>query len=466
MKWIIFGISYNNMIQLSNTEDNFINELIVPFELYDNIPDGHLTYDPTKRDIKLPENWEINEISAEEYSELFTEDEIDFIDIRYNLSIPNFDISISNQDFWFNDYPFESICIVTETGIIINDFTEIIKNKEIIDFFIFTLKSELKRIDSLPHFDSLMELIDLHEKINSNYNKIWCDDVFTIYDSILKNIKLKIKVLKEDTKFNLIANILFLESDITIEKHFLKIRTLIDGFSENQINEIVNSYISLINEKFNLEEKKMKLYQFQNKKYFNIVCKIKLFHFRELLYLLNKKNNLSEIIQTNFEPKNTEIVKIPFNIETFALELQNLFLITNNPLKYDETLVLTKIISNKITPFPSNHPIVNAFNQWLNNETNLFLFKTFLNYVSSPSINLIPKGSFRKFSTSISCKFQYSGLSSKNLLKLYVNSGNPSFNFTGSNQVLIALVNSKIGVKVKNIENGVVQKMFNDFKNH
>jgi hypothetical protein len=453
--------------------DDFLDECYgINYELdYDSLPIEGYKYVETNLPLDTPPEY-LNDDDQLDYSYLDVDDKVQFKDITYAFEYINKDtgskfyLNISNQDYWFNNYHNKAILIAKDTSILIERIPNVFQEKNIQQFFIKTLTDEILRIDSLGHFESFQEFFTLHRHLAENINQLWCNAILKCHEEIISKIREKIYYCEESDEIRTISEIIFMKSLVSQSNHLNKVAEVISKLSSNDFKALLQKFKSLIPAGPIDGAREINFYQYQNNsKEYKIVSSLTLFHLERLYSSITKGVDL-KIIECQpklFSIKTRESnVKFALNLNVFSKELLILVNATSSnqhvSFNLKEIEYICEVLRNGKSFNPGKNEIV-KFNEWLNCESNRFLFQTFLDFASQPSEKIIPKGSYTKLARSIAEKFKHRGLSSHNL-SLFLNKSEPHFLVTKKNKSLIAFKIQQIKEQHMKLKKGLIKKMF------
>lgn len=454
-------------------DDDFLAECYgINCELdYDSLPIEGYEYVETNLPIDTPPEY-LNDDDHLDYSYLNVDDKVQFKDITYDFEYINEDtgskfyLNISNQDYWFNNYHKEAILIVKDSKILIEQILNIFQEKDIQQFFKKTLTDEILRIDSLDHYESFQEFFKLHRCLTENLNQISCTAVLKCHEEIISKIREKIYYSQEIDDLKMISEIIFMRSSDSQSTHLKRVAEVISKLSSNDFKALLQKFRSLIPASPIDGAREINFYQYQNNsKEYKIVSSLTLFHLERLYSSITKGVDL-KIIECqpklfSIKPRESN-VKFALNLNVFSKELLILVNATSSnqhvSFNFEEIEYICEVLRNGKSFNPGKNEIV-KFNEWLNCNSNRFLFQTFLDFASQPSERIIPKGSYTKLARSIAEKFKHRGLSSHNLGH-FLNKSEPHFVVNEKNKSLIAFKIQQIKEHRMKLKKGLIKKMF------
>lgn len=453
-------------------DDDFLDECYgLDYELdYDSIPNEDYDYVDDHLEVEAPDY--LNDDDHVDYSYLNDNVSIHFKDISYTFDYINrntgnkFYLSISNQDYWFNNYHKEAILIVKDSKILIEQIPNIFQEKDIQQFFKKTLTDEILRIESLDHYESFQEFFKLHRCLTENLNQISCTAILKCHEEIISKIREKIYYSQEIDDLKIISEIIFMRSSDSQSTHLNRVAEVISKLSSNDFKALLQKFRSLIPAGPIDGAIEINFYQYQNNsKEYKIVSSLTLFHLERLYSSITKGVDLKIIeCQPKFfsiKPRESS-VKFGLNRKAFSKELLSLVNASTNDkhvsFNLEEIEYIVEVMRNGKSFNPEKNEI-EKFNEWLNCESNRLLFKTFLDFASQPSEKIIPEGSYKKLARSIAEKFKHRGLGFENL-KRYLNSFEPDFVVTDNNKSLIAFKIRQIKEQYMKMEKGLIKRMF------
>ncbi|MEY3498458.1 MAG: hypothetical protein RL308_127 [Bacteroidota bacterium] len=374
--------------------------------------------------------------------------------------------TITNQDFWFNFHKNKSILTIIESEIHLDKYIDILQDKTVKEFFIENLSNEIERLDQLELLKSFRKFVKLQQLFKRFEGDIWCKEILQLYEIISQKISVKIDQFCTEAEYKLMAQIILIKRIDDVQKHLNRIKTLIFKLSYQERQSLFLSIKSLFGLKGNTGNGEIHFFKYVSPGYYCIASTITLYHFEKLINCLSENQSLQ--ISVNSIGKSTfEHVKFSRRIsmeqkvfKTELLELVNTTTEENKKFTDDEMEYICLYLTNHKN-YNSNRQELDKFNKWLGNDSNRFLFKTYLKFASASSSRIIKSGHFDALANSISKKFQLKGFNKKTLLN-YLNAKEPDFKLNNSNKSSFAHIKDQLFRTEKKLQNGTLKKMYRE----